>query len=187
MIRNFKHRGLKRLYERDDRSGKMGIQHYIASCYMRRLISFFTACSAIAIFASSLYAQTSPVPFINNPLVPDSAAPGSPGFTLSVNGTGLVSGATVNWNGSPRATTFVSSTQLKVAVLTADLLTAATVPVTVTNPTPGGGTSNSVLFQVTPRSTTAGVWCFFNVFPARCECRFSCRFEWRWKCRLDPG
>jgi len=52
-----------------------------------------------------------PVPIINQPLVPGSAAPGGPAFTLTVNGTGFVSGSTVNWNGSPRTTTFVSGSQ----------------------------------------------------------------------------
>ena len=52
-------------------------------------------------------AQTSPVPQIANPLVPAAVVPGSPAFTLTVNGTGFVSGSTVYWNGSPRATTFV--------------------------------------------------------------------------------
>jgi len=47
-----------------------------------------------------------PVPLINEPLVPDTVRPGSAGFTLTVNGTGFASGATVNWNGSARATTF---------------------------------------------------------------------------------
>ena len=33
-----------------------------------------------------------PVPLINQPLVPDAVAPGSAGFTLTLNGTGFVSG-----------------------------------------------------------------------------------------------
>ena len=49
-----------------------------------------------------------PVPYINQPLVPDAAAPGGSGFTLTVNGTGFVSGSVVDWNGSARTTTFVN-------------------------------------------------------------------------------
>jgi hypothetical protein len=41
-----------------------------------------------------------PVPLINQPLVPDAVAPGGAEFTLTVNGTGFVSGSVVNWNGS---------------------------------------------------------------------------------------
>jgi hypothetical protein len=109
---------------------------------------------ATAIAGSSLYAQN-PVPLINNLPMPDAAAPGSPGFKLTVNGTGFVSGATVNWNGSPRATVFVSISQLTATILASDLNTARTVSITVTNPAPGGGTSNVVFFQVTSPTTSA--------------------------------
>src|SRR5204863_10183419 len=89
-------------------------------------------------------AQTNPVPLINQPLVPDAIAPGGAGFTLTVNGTGFVSGSVVNWNGSARTTTFVSSTQLTASILPSDIAIASTASVTVVNPTPGGGRSNAV-------------------------------------------
>src|SRR6266566_175265 len=79
-----------------------------------------------------------PVPLINQSLVPDAVKPGSAGFTLTVNGTGFVSGAVVKWNGSPRTTTFVSSSRLTAASLASDIATAHTASVTVVNPTPGG-------------------------------------------------
>jgi hypothetical protein len=47
-------------------------------------------------------AQSNPAPFANQLLVPESAKPGSGGFTLTVNGTGFASGSTVFWNGSAR-------------------------------------------------------------------------------------
>ena len=53
-------------------------------------------------------AQSNPVPFVDQPLVPMSAAPGGSGFTLTVNGAGFVSGSVVNWSGTPLPTTFVS-------------------------------------------------------------------------------
>src|SRR5439155_20312502 len=74
-----------------------------------------------------------PVPLINQPLVPDAVAPGGAGFTLTVNGTGFVSGSVVNWNGSARATTFVNSSQLTATILSSDIATASTVSVTVVN------------------------------------------------------
>ncbi|HLY63749.1 MAG TPA: choice-of-anchor D domain-containing protein [Terriglobia bacterium] len=89
-----------------------------------------------------------PVPLIYLPLVPTSAAPGGAAFTLTVNGTGFVSGATVDWNGAPLSTTFVSGSQLKAAVPASDIASAATVTVTVVNPTPGGGSSNPDFFQI---------------------------------------
>jgi hypothetical protein len=51
-------------------------------------------------------------PLINQPLVPEAVKPGGAGFTLTVNGTGFVSGSLVNWNGSARDTTFVSTAKL---------------------------------------------------------------------------
>jgi hypothetical protein len=89
-----------------------------------------------------------PVPLINQPLVPDATMPGGPGFTLTVNGTGFVSTSVVNWNGSARTTTFVSTSQLKATILASDIATAGTASVTVANPSPGGGTSNVVFFDV---------------------------------------
>jgi hypothetical protein len=99
--------------------------------------------------ADAVPAQTNPVPLINQPLVPDAAAPGGPGFTLTVNGTGFVSGASVNWNGSARATTFVSTAQLTATILASDIAIASTASVTVVNSSPGGGTSNVEFFPIT--------------------------------------
>src|SRR5205823_6165543 len=93
-------------------------------------------------------AQTNPVPLMNQPHVPDAIPPGGPRFTLTVNGTGFVSGSVVNSNGSARATTFVSSSQLTATVLASDIATASTASVTVINPSPGGGTSNVVFFPI---------------------------------------
>ena len=100
-------------------------------------------------FCSTLFAQTNPLPFLNQPLVPDSAVPGAEGFTLTVNGTGFVSGASVNWNDNPRSTTFVSSSQLQAVIPASDIVTPQTAHITVTNPSPGGGVSAAANFQVT--------------------------------------
>ena len=94
------------------------------------------------------YAQA-PVPFINQPLMPDATAPGGAQFTLTVNGTGFGSNSVVNWNGGGLATQFVSGSQLSAAVPASDIATNTTASVTVTNPGPGGGTSNVVFFPVT--------------------------------------
>jgi hypothetical protein len=88
-----------------------------------------------------------PVPLINLPLVPDATAPGGGGFTLTVNGTGFASDSVVNWNGSVRATTFISSSQLTAVIQAADVITANTAWVTVANPAPGG-TSNVTFFTI---------------------------------------
>ncbi len=119
--------------------------------------------------ASSLtFTINNPTPAITT-LSPNSATAGGAAFTLTVNGSGFVSGSTVQWNGSARATTFVSATQLTVAIPASDIASAGTANVTVVNATPGGGTSNSASFTVnqqqnpvpaittiSPTSATAG-------------------------------
>ena len=46
---------------------------------------------------------SNPVPTITT-LVPPSAAPGGPAFTLTVNGTGFINSSVVRWNGADRTT-----------------------------------------------------------------------------------
>jgi len=89
-----------------------------------------------------------PVPIINQPLVPDAVTPGGTGFTLKLSGTGFVPGSVMNWNGSPRATTFVSSSEVTAVILASDIKRAGTVAVTVVNRSPGGGVSNTVFLPI---------------------------------------
>lgn len=98
-----------------------------------------------------------PVPLINQPLVPDAIRPGGAGFMLTVNGTGFVSGSVVKWNGSARATTFVSNSRLAAKILSSDIAKPSTAAVTVVNPAPGGGTSNVVFFEATIPSASVGL------------------------------
>jgi hypothetical protein len=107
------------------------------------------------IFSISALAQN-PIPMVTAPLVPGQKNPGSPAFTLTVNGNGFVSGATVNWNGNARTTTFFSNKQLTASINAADVATASTASITVVNPAPGGGRSNVAYFQVAKTATTAG-------------------------------
>jgi hypothetical protein len=93
-----------------------------------------------------------PVPTIAS-LEPPGVVAGHPAFDLLVSGTGFVQGATVKWNGADRVTTFVSTTQVKAAITAADVASPVSVPVTVTNPAPGGGTSNALVFVVTTAPT----------------------------------
>jgi hypothetical protein len=108
----------------------------------------------LEILSSTAFAAENPVPLINQPLVPDAIAPGGEGFTLTVNGTGFVLGAVVNWNHSSLATTFVRDSRLTASVPASDIAAAGTASVTVVNPSPGGGTSNVMFFEVTPSSSS---------------------------------
>jgi uncharacterized repeat protein (TIGR03803 family) len=69
-------------------------------------------------------------------------------FTLTVNGSGFVSTSQVLWNGTPLATSFVNSGQLTATVPAADVASPGTASIAVFNKTPGGGTSNTIAFQV---------------------------------------
>src|SRR5258707_5847969 len=107
-----------------------------------------------AVLCTRLAAQTNPVPFISKPLAPSAALPGAQGFTLTVNGAGFVQGSIVNWNGSARVTTFVSPARLTAAILASDVATARSILVTVSNPVPGGGTSEAASFGITVATPT---------------------------------
>src|SRR5438874_2186 len=98
---------------------------------------------------------TNPVPTITS-ISPTSIAAGSADFILTVNGTNFVSTSTVNWNGAPLATSFVSSTQLAATVPASLVATAGTASITVVNPSPGGGTSSAQTFTIpnTPAITS---------------------------------
>lgn len=114
--------------------------------------------SAVNGFLSVQIAPTgpagNPVPFLNQPLVPTAVSPGSPGFTLKVSGTGFLSGAVVNFNRTPLATTFVDSEHLTAMVPAAEVADAGTAAVTVVNPGAAAEQSNVVYFQVAARHTT---------------------------------
>lgn len=108
----------------------------------------------LSIQINSGTSTANPVPFLNQPVVPASVSPGSAGFTLNVSGTGFVSGATIDLNGSPLSTTFVDSGHLSASVPEADVAIPGTAAITVVNPPPGGGRSNFVYLQVGAPETT---------------------------------
>jgi hypothetical protein len=86
---------------------------------------------------------------------------GQAAFTLTMQGSSFVPNSVVRWNGSARATTYVSATELQAAITATDIATGGEVQVTVYNPAPSGGTSSGVTLQVssftlgaTPTSVT---------------------------------
>ncbi|PYV11735.1 MAG: hypothetical protein DMG07_18565, partial [Acidobacteria bacterium] len=96
---------------------------------------------------ASTFAINNPVPTLSS-ISPSSAVAGSAAFTLTATGTNFNSSSVVRWNGADRTTTFVSSTQLQAQILAGDIASAGTAPVTVFNPTPGGGTSSAQTFTI---------------------------------------
>ncbi len=96
---------------------------------------------------SNIFTVLNPAPSITS-VSPNSASPGT-GFTLAVNGTNFVPSSVVNFNGAAKTTSFVSVSQLTASIPASDATVAGSYPVTVINPTPGGGTSNPHTFTVT--------------------------------------
>jgi hypothetical protein len=106
-----------------------------------------------------------PIPLISS-LAPAAAVAGSDTFSLIVNGSNFVPASQIRWNLNIRATNFVSSTQLTAIISAADIAAVGNVPVSVVNPPPGGGPSNSLPFSIvnpapvissiTPSIVTAG-------------------------------
>jgi hypothetical protein len=102
-------------------------------------------------------------------LSPMSATAGGPSFTLTINGSGFLSGSTVQWNGSSTgiSTTYVGASQLTASVPAALIASAGNVSVTVVS---GGAPSNALTFTIgspmtvisglSPSSATAGAAAF---------------------------
>jgi len=100
-----------------------------------------------AFVAKLIVPVVNPVPAVTQ-LSPPSTAAGGTGLNLTVTGTGFLPGSTVLWNGSARQTIFVDSGTLTASIPASDLALSGTAQVSVFNPSPGGGTSNSLQFQI---------------------------------------
>ena len=100
---------------------------------------------------------TNPPPVISDasPATFAAQSSGNAGTTLTVIGSGFDAVSQVNFNGAPRTTAFDTQNSVSAPLLDTDLTTAGTFPITVVNPTPGGGTSNSFGFSVI--ASTAGL------------------------------
>ncbi len=81
-------------------------------------------------------------------MTPSSAVAGGAAFTVVISGTRFEASSVVNWNGSPRTTSFISNTSLQAAVTASDTAAIGTAKVTVVNPVADGGTSNPSAFFV---------------------------------------
>lgn len=92
---------------------------------------------------------TNPVP-ITTVINPATVTEGGNPFTLTVDGTDFIPGSVVRWNGSDRPTAYVSSTQMQATINAADIAAAGTAAITVFNPAPGGGISNTQTMTIDP-------------------------------------
>ena len=81
-------------------------------------------------------------------LSPASASAGGPGFLLTVSGSSFSAGAVLSFGGTPLATTIISATKATATVPAAQIASAGTAAVSITNPAPGSAASHSVLFTI---------------------------------------
>ena len=81
-------------------------------------------------------------------LVPSSVPVNSVPFTMTINGNNFGTDAVVFWNGTAQHTTFITSSQLMVAVTDTDLMFVGLAHVFVRT---AGMNSNTVDFDVTPQ------------------------------------
>lgn len=96
-------------------------------------------------------------------LDPATVVAGAQNFTLTVEGSGFVSGSVLQWNGTPLPTEFLSSGGLAAQVTAAQVATASQVTIAAANP--DGTVSNQqtlnvavapVIISIDPPSVTAG-------------------------------
>jgi hypothetical protein len=103
--------------------------------------------SAVASATYTINTSENQTPVVGS-LSPAYTAAGSAAFTLTVTGSGFASGSTVFWASTALATQFVSSTELTAQVTAAQIASDGTAAITVQTPSPGGGTSNAMQFEV---------------------------------------
>jgi hypothetical protein len=89
-------------------------------------------------------------------IAPSTAAAGASAVNLVLYGSNFGNPATVQWNGTALASTWISITQMTATIPASDLVSVGTAKVTVTNPSPGGGTSAAQTFTIAaaPAPTT---------------------------------
>ena len=132
----------------DNAAVTAGVLTYTAMQYsVGEAIRICAASTGVTSALSDAVSVQNPVPTITS-ISPTSTFSGSSDFTLTVNGTNFVSASTVAWNGSSLTTTYVSGSQLTAIVPAANIVTPGTFSITVVNPAPGGGTSNTMTFTV---------------------------------------
>jgi hypothetical protein len=98
---------------------------------------------------AAIFTVHNPQPAISA-LLPGSTRAAGPAFTLQVNGSHFVQGAEVLWNGQAMPTTFVNDGQLKAQIDRGQILSGQAAAISVLNPDPSAGVSNTALFAVQP-------------------------------------
>ena len=94
------------------------------------------------------FTVNNPIPIVAS-ISPSTVVAGSPAGTLTITGSGFVTGATATLGSTALTTTFVSPTSLTAALTAPEEAAIGSYPVVVTNPTPNAGGSTPTNFVVT--------------------------------------
>ena len=117
-------------------------------------LSLLAGCSGSSSPFSPTAPVSPPVAPANNPaptittISPTGVLAGSPSQTLTVTGTGYISSTAAALNGAALQTTYVSATSLQVAVPASALAAGQVANLVLSNPSPGGGSSDPSKFSI---------------------------------------
>jgi hypothetical protein len=115
----------------------------ISATDLRVVLSGASSASQVSTGNNFIVVQAHPLPVATS-ISPDENSTGEPDFTLTVNGTHFLACSVVRVDGNDRATTYVSPTRLQATILASDIASVGTRIITVFNPAPFGGSSNTL-------------------------------------------
>jgi outer membrane protein assembly factor BamB len=111
--------------------------------------------------SAALQFTVQPAPIITQ-LSPNSATAGAAGFVLAVFGNNFTGQSVVNWGGSPRSTSYGSTSQVTAQISAADIAAVGTIAVTVKTQEVSSAPSNFTILpaveisSVTPSTVSSG-------------------------------
>jgi hypothetical protein len=88
-----------------------------------------------------------PVPVLSS-MSPAFTTTGNPQLNITITGSGFTPISTAYWGTTPLGTQYVSATQLTAQLILFETARMGTAPITVQTPTPGGGVSNVLQFEL---------------------------------------
>ena len=104
--------------------------------------------TADGVSGTATIAVVNPVPVITS-TSPDTVSVGAGTTIVVINGRNFQRSSTGTVGGVAKTTTYQDATKLQITLAASELTVPGTIPITVTTPTPGGGTSNGVNLAVT--------------------------------------
>lgn len=101
--------------------------------------------------------KLNPIPVVTQ-INPETAAAGGSGFSLNITGENFLPESEIRWGSTSLGTIYNSSTSLSVNIIGSLVASEGVYAVTVTNPAPGGGSSDPAYFFVTQTGAAVSEW-----------------------------